>query len=150
MLSTFRFRPVYVALYSQFSAHHTSVSRWKQSVDYSRVPVLREEDLEEKFVRGSGPGGQSVNKTSNACVLRHIPSGIIVKCHIHRQVTKNQKEARQILISKLDNLYNKELSVENQMKIESQIKASKQNQKRRKLQELKDRWKMDNQRTVDD
>lgn len=112
--------------------------------------MLREEDLEEKFVRGSGPGGQSVNKTSNACVLRHIPSGIIVKCHIHRQVTKNQKEARQILISKLDNLYNKELSVENQMKIESQIKASKQNQKRRKLQELKDRWKMDNQRTVDD
>lgn len=43
------------------------------------LPVLNEDDLEEQFVRGSGPGGQATNKTSNCVVLRHIPSGTVVK-----------------------------------------------------------------------
>lgn len=43
------------------------------------LPVIKEDDLEEQFVRGSGPGGQATNKTSNCVVLRHIPSGIVVK-----------------------------------------------------------------------
>lgn len=127
------------------TATQINVIRLKRTIDYSKVPVLREEDLEMKFVRGSGPGGQSVNKTSNCCVLKHIPSGIIVKCHIHRSVTKNTKEARQILISKLDNLINGEHSIENQMKDIAEVKTTKQNQKRRKLQELKDRWKSENE-----
>lgn len=42
-------------------------------------PELKPEDLEENFVRGSGPGGQAVNKTSNCVVLKHIPTGIVVK-----------------------------------------------------------------------
>lgn len=42
-------------------------------------PELLESDLEEQFVRGSGPGGQSVNKTSNCVVLKHRPSGLTVK-----------------------------------------------------------------------
>lgn len=127
--------------------YHTTAIRWKRTVDYTRVPVLRKEDLEEKFVRGSGPGGQSVSKTSNACVLKHLPTGIIIKCHIHRQVTKNQKEARLILINKLDNLYNKELSVENQLKEIEGEKSTKQGQKKRKLQEQKERWKQENLKT---
>ena len=46
---------------------------------------LREEDLEENFVRGSGPGGQSVNQTANCVVLKHKPSGIVVKvCMCHK------------------------------------------------------------------
>lgn len=123
-----------------------SIIRFKRTLDYSRVPVLKEDELEMKFVRGSGPGGQSVNKTSNCCVLKHIPTGIIVKCHIHRSVTKNTKEARQILITRLDNMINGELSVENQMKDIAEDKSTKQSQKRRKLQELKDRWKSENEK----
>lgn len=73
-----RLRPVVVQL---------SSTRYKKTIDYSRVPVLREEDLEMTFVRGSGPGGQSVSKTSNCCVMRHLPTNIIVKCHIHRSVS---------------------------------------------------------------
>lgn len=46
------------------------------------LPVLNEDDLEEQFVRGSGPGGQATNKTSNCVVLRHIPSGIVVKVNV--------------------------------------------------------------------
>lgn len=40
---------------------------------------LTEAELEEQFVRGDGPGGQATNKTNNCVVLKHIPSGIVVK-----------------------------------------------------------------------
>lgn len=49
--------------------------------DLMDLPVLNEDDLEEQFVRGTGPGGQATNKTSNCVVLRHIPTGIVVKVH---------------------------------------------------------------------
>ena len=44
--------------------------------------VLCESDLEEKFVRGFGKGGQKVNKTSNCVELKHLPTGIAVKVSI--------------------------------------------------------------------
>lgn len=45
-----------------------------------RMPVeVREEDLEEQFVKGGGNGGQKINKTSNCVVLKHLPTGITVK-----------------------------------------------------------------------
>lgn len=44
-----------------------------------KFPEILETDLEESIVKGSGPGGQSVNKTSNCVVLRHRPSGIVIK-----------------------------------------------------------------------
>uniref|UniRef100_A0A3Q3FDJ7 Prokaryotic-type class I peptide chain release factors domain-containing protein n=1 Tax=Labrus bergylta TaxID=56723 RepID=A0A3Q3FDJ7_9LABR len=47
--------------------------------DLIHLPVLNEDELEEQFVRGSGPGGQATNKTSNCVVLKHIPTGIVVK-----------------------------------------------------------------------
>ncbi|KAG5840211.1 hypothetical protein ANANG_G00186430 [Anguilla anguilla] len=71
----------------------------KNSLD---LPVLNEEELEEHFVRGSGPGGQATNKTSNCVVLKHVPSGIVVKCHQTRSVDVNRKRAREILREKLD------------------------------------------------
>lgn len=46
------------------------------------LPMLKEDELEEQFVRGSGPGGQATNKTSNCVVLKHIPSGIVVKVNV--------------------------------------------------------------------
>lgn len=49
--------------------------RLKHSLDYSKFPKLNENELQEQFVRGSGPGGQAVNRTSNAVVLKHIPTG---------------------------------------------------------------------------
>lgn len=49
--------------------------RNKKGIDYSRVPTFEECDIEEQFVRGSGPGGSAVNKNSNCVVLSHKPSG---------------------------------------------------------------------------
>lgn len=50
--------------------------------DRMDLHVLNEDELEEQFVRGSGPGGQATNKTSNCVVLRHVPSGIVVKVKV--------------------------------------------------------------------
>lgn len=113
----------------------------KKSIDYSKVPVLNENDLEETFVRGSGPGGQAVNKTSNAVVLRHIPTNIIVKSHMHRSAVANRKEARKILIAKLDERENGPNSVENQLKAIQNKKTQNTTHKRKKLNELKVKWK---------
>ncbi|XP_035825362.1 probable peptide chain release factor C12orf65 homolog, mitochondrial [Aplysia californica] len=69
--------------------------------DY-KFPELRPEDLEENFVRGSGPGGQAVNQTANCVVLKHIPTGIVVKCQATRSLQENRKQAKKLLEEKLD------------------------------------------------
>ena len=55
---------------------------------------IREEDLEEKFIRSSGKGGQHVNKTSTCVWLKHLPSGIEVKCMEERSQSINRFLAR--------------------------------------------------------
>ncbi|KAL1918046.1 uncharacterized protein VTP21DRAFT_3312 [Calcarisporiella thermophila] len=72
--------------------------------------VINEEDLEEKFVKGHGNGGQKVNKTSNCVQIVHIPTGIRVSCHANRSLNQNRSEARRILRDKLDEMMNGELS----------------------------------------
>lgn len=113
----------------------------KKKIDYSKVPVLHDEDLEEQMVKGSGPGGQAVNKTSNCIVLRHKPTNIVVKCHIHRAATANRKEARKKLIERLDEKFNGKNSVANQLKALQQRKTAKVSAKRKKLEEMKSKWK---------
>jgi protein subunit release factor B len=58
----------------------------KHTLDYSRVPVLIEEELDEQFIKGSGPGGQAVNKTNNCVLLLHKPTGTlsIAKVNVSR------------------------------------------------------------------
>ncbi|XP_037891649.1 probable peptide chain release factor C12orf65, mitochondrial [Glossina fuscipes] len=118
----------------------TSV-RAKQDVDYSRYPTLNEDDLEEHFTRGSGPGGQSVNKTSNCVLLRHIPTNLVVKCHTHRLASKNRKEARKLLLEKLDMHFNGENSVQAQLKALENKKALERKRRQNKLNEMKQKWK---------
>jgi protein subunit release factor B len=63
---------------------------------------VREEDLEETFVRSGGPGGQNVNKTSTCVLLRHRPTGTLVKCQATRQQASNRWLARELLLAKLE------------------------------------------------
>lgn len=65
-----------------------------------------ESDLEEKFVRSSGHGGQNVNKTATCVYLKHIPTGIEVKCMKDRSQSVNRFLARRELIKRLMNLSN--------------------------------------------
>lgn len=61
-----------------------------------------EKDIEEKFVRSSGHGGQNVNKTSTCVYLRHIPTGIEVKCMKDRNQSINRFLARRELLKKIE------------------------------------------------
>ena len=70
--------------------------------------ILDEKELEEKFVRGSGPGGQKINKRMHNVQLTHIPSGISVHCQEQRELSSNRKIARKILAVKVDHFYHGE------------------------------------------
>ena len=58
---------------------------------------VREEDIEERFVRSGGPGGQKVNKTSTCVCLKHAPSGVEVKMQQSRSQGLNRFLARRRL-----------------------------------------------------
>lgn len=62
---------------------------------------IRDEDLEEQAIRAGGPGGQHVNKTSSAIRLKHIPSGIEVRCQAERSQHKNRALALKMLRAQL-------------------------------------------------
>jgi len=63
---------------------------------------VREEDLEESFIRGSGAGGQKINKTSSTVVLRHLPTGLEVRCQRERSQVMNRHWARVELCDRLE------------------------------------------------
>ncbi|PUU76089.1 RF-1 domain-domain-containing protein [Tuber borchii] len=65
-------------------------------------PSVKEEEIEESFLKGSGPGGQKINKTSSAVQLKHLPTGIVVKSQATRSRSQNRKIARKILAEKLE------------------------------------------------
>lgn len=62
---------------------------------------IREEDLEETFIRGTGAGGQKINKTSSTVVLRHVPTGIEVRCQRERSQSQNRVLAREELCERI-------------------------------------------------
>ena len=80
------------------------VSPEKARVLAARMDALgvREADLEEQFIRSRGHGGQNVNKVSTCVVLRHLPSGIVVRCERERSQAMNRFLARRELLDRLE------------------------------------------------
>jgi len=66
---------------------------------------IDERDLEEKFVRSAGKGGQKVNKTSSCVFLKHVPTGIEVKFMKDRSQSINRFLARRELVEKIAKLH---------------------------------------------
>lgn len=63
---------------------------------------IREDDLVEDFIRGSGSGGQKVNKTSSCVQILHKPTGVEVKCQRERSQAMNRFFARRELCDKIE------------------------------------------------
>lgn len=60
------------------------------------------QDIDEQFVRGSGSGGQKMNKTASTVWLKHLPTGIEVKCQVQREREANRMEAYRMLLMKIE------------------------------------------------
>jgi len=92
---------------------------------------IKPADIEEFFIRGSGHGGQKVNKTSSTVRLKHIPTGIEVRCQEHREQVKNRMTAYRLLIDKLEDIIKGKES-ENAKKIYKLKKQKKRRSKKAK------------------
>lgn len=115
------------------------LQRWlSANADQKQPVVLREADLEESFVKGSGAcaprpyvhihhhfaqlsktkcvwwgtgkGGQKINKVRNCVLLKHTPTGLLVRCQKTRSLDDNRRVARKLLVQKLDDHFNGQLS----------------------------------------
>jgi protein subunit release factor B len=73
---------------------------------------INEVDIKERFIRSSAKGGQHVNKVSTCVYLKHVPTGIEVKCQKERSQYLNRFWARRILTDKVEALKLGELSEE--------------------------------------
>lgn len=93
-----------------------------------------EKDIVEKFVRSSGHGGQNVNKTSTCVYLKHIPTGIEIKCMKDRNQSINRFIARRELIKKIEKL--KGYKSIDDIRIEKIKKQKRKRYKRAKIKEI--------------
>jgi protein subunit release factor B len=98
-----------------------------------RVGVF-EADLIEKFVLGSGSGGQKINKTSSCVYLKHVPTGLEVKCQKTRSRELNRMYARRELCEKLEQRLFKEKS-EKQKEFEK-IRRQKRRRSRKSKEKM--------------
>ncbi|MBT9145390.1 MAG: Peptide chain release factor 2 [candidate division WS2 bacterium] len=95
---------------------------------------VSEEDLEEKFIRSSGPGGQKVNKASTCVFLRHLPTNIIVKCQIERSQSLNRFLARRRLLDLIEK-WQEGFILEEKQRIEK-IRRQKRRRSRRAKEKM--------------
>ena len=93
---------------------------------------IHEDDLEETFVRSSGPGGQHVNKTSTCVRLVHRPTGLSVKVQESRSQGLNRFLARRLLADRVDQQLRGAASSHEQQR--GKIRRQKQRRARRAKQ----------------
>jgi protein subunit release factor B len=108
-----------------------SAAKEKELAEKMEALNIREEDIEESFVRSGGKGGQHVNKTSTCVYLRHAPTGVEVKCQEERSQALNRYRARVLLVKKIDRLIKGRESAEIQ-RIEKVRRQKRKRSKRAK------------------
>ena len=103
-------------------------------------------DVEEHFTRGSGHGGQNINKSTNCVELHHKPTSINVRYQHHRGLQQNRKEAWELLIVKVEErikgkeseLASKRHKIEKQKQRRSRRAKEKMLEEKRKRSEIKE------------
>ena len=84
------------------SIFNVSPKKEQELLERMKQLNVSEDDLEEKFIRSSGPGGQKTNKTSTCVSLRHVPTDIVVKCQKERSQPLNRFFARRLLLDQIE------------------------------------------------
>ncbi len=116
------------------SIFNVSEKKEKALLDRMRELNVNEDDLEERFIRSSGPGGQKVNKTSSCVFLRHIPTNITVKYQRERSQALNRFFARRTLLDQIE-LKQKGYIKEDKKRIEK-IRSQKRKKRKRTKEKL--------------
>ncbi|OGE51101.1 hypothetical protein PENARI_c014G11446 [Penicillium arizonense] len=98
---------------------------------------INDADLTISYLKGTGPGGQKINKTNSACQISHKPSGVVIKCQATRSRAQNEKIARSLLADRVEALLKGDQSrVAIKAEAARKKKASKLKKTRRKYREL--------------
>ena len=108
-----------------------TIERIKSLMDEASV---FEDDLEESFILGGGPGGQKTNKTSNVVRLEHEPSGLAVRCGETRSRETNRWLARRMLAELILEREHKRKSAAQQQR--EKIRRQKRRRSRRQKQKM--------------
>lgn len=111
-----------------------TISRIKELMQEASV---FEEDLDETFILGGGPGGQKTNKTSNVVRLFHQPSGLQVRCGENRSREINRWLARRALAEKI-------------LELEQGRKSALQQEREKKRRQKRRRSRRQRQKMLDD
>ena len=110
-----------------------SIQRFKELRKNMRLANIYEKDIEESFIRSSGPGGQNVNKVSTCVALYHRPTEIRVKSQQERTQGLNRYIARCLLLAKIE----QHQRLLRQLAVHEREKKRRQNRKRTYAQKEK-------------
>jgi peptide chain release factor 1 len=92
---------------------------------------LKDSDIEVRTTNGTGPGGQNRNRTYSCVVLKHISTGIVVRCDEDRSQLKNKEIALKELTKRVQDLYDSEKYQKETDKRRNQIGSGSRGEKRR-------------------
>lgn len=113
-----------------------SKEKWDKLTERMAKLQITEADLVEKFILGSGKGGQKLHKTASTVYLKHLPSGLEIKCQYSRSRDDNRYFARDRLCDKLQEIISDEKTKE-QQRVEK-LKRQKKRRTRRSKQRMLD------------
>jgi protein subunit release factor B len=108
---------------------------------------ITSETLVEKFVRGSGAGGQKINKTSSCVFLKHLPSGVTIKCQAERSREMNRFLARRELCEELEAIRDGKES-ERVQEIEKIRRQKRRRSRRSKQRSIVDKRLLSNKKSL--
>lgn len=118
-----------------------SESKRRELKKRMRALGVGEDDLDEKFVRSGGKGGQNVNRVATCVMLHHRQSGMRVKCQIARTQGLNRYYARRILVEKIEEKV-RGVESERRKRIEKIKRQKRKRSKRAKEKVLEEKRKV--------